>query len=307
MATHGRKIPVRRKAYELKKMQNLAMWKGSVVDKFMEKTIIPCIRDKKDLDFSLFATQAVELAKSQFLFSQAKAYGDTGLKKGEADNEFCILDIHEAGKVYSETEISEAYQTIQLAIENIPNIKMPDGTLLISYLKNCNQLLPNVTNWKVEIENARLTPQIDLIAYQNYNPVVIDWKLSDSDISDYSRQLIICGITVFLKRIEGGKTPYKYSDIQLYEVNLLNGNVKQHEFSEERINDITDYINQTGQDLALLSLSYEEADIEDYELTENESSCKMCGFRPLCAYLFLNENTYDEKSYAEFVQNRQFV
>ena len=81
MATHGRKIPERRKAYELKKMQNMAMWKGSVVDKFMEKTIIPAIRDKKELNFQLFADQAVELAKNQYRFSEAKAYTDAGLKK----------------------------------------------------------------------------------------------------------------------------------------------------------------------------------------------------------------------------------
>src|SRR5258708_3936615 len=88
MATHGRKVPQRRKAYELKKMQNLTMWKGSVVDKFMEKTVIPAIRDKKELDFTAFGVQAVQLAQSQFQFSQAKAYNDAGLKKSDADNEF---------------------------------------------------------------------------------------------------------------------------------------------------------------------------------------------------------------------------
>lgn len=307
MATHGHKTAVRRKAYELKKMQNLTMWKGSVVDKFMEKTIIPSIRDKKELDFMRFANEAVELAKSQFRFSQTKAYNDAGLKKGEADNEFCILDIHELGKPYNETELAEAYYTIKQAIENIPTIQMPDGTLLITYLKDCNQLVPNVTNWKVEIENARLSPQIDLIAYHDYKPVIIDWKLSDSYIADYSRQLIICGVTVYLKRLEGAKTPYNYSDIKLYEVNLLNGTVKQHEFLEERINEIIDYINQTGKDLGLLSVGYEEADIDEYNLTENEASCKLCPFRTLCVYLLLTKNHYDEISYIEFVQNSQLV
>lgn len=307
MATHGRKNQERRKAYELKKMQNITMWKGSVVDKFMEKTVIPSIRDKKELDFDAFANQAVELAKSQFRFSQAKAYNDAGLKKGEADNEFCILDIHELTKPYTEAELAEAYETIRYAIKNIPSIQMPDGSLLITYLKDCSQLIPNVTNWKVEIENARLSPQIDLIAYHNYKPVVIDWKLSDSYVADYSRQLIICGVTVYLKRLESDKPPYNYSDIQLYEVNLLNGSVKKHEFSEDRINEIIDYINQTGKDLGLLSVVYDEADIEEYSLTENEASCKLCAFRTLCVYLLLNQNHYNEESYIEFVQNSQLA
>lgn len=305
MATHGRKVPERRKAYELKKMQNLLMWQGSVVDKFMEKTIIPAIRDKKELDFSAFATAAVTMAKNQFLFSRAKAYTDAGLKKSEADNEFCILDLHELGKTYSETELAEAYGTIYQAVENIPLIKMPDGSLLLTFLKECSQLVPNVTNWKVEIEKAMVSPQIDLIAYHNFKPVVIDWKLSESYVSDYSKQLVICGITVYLKRIEMGKVPYQYSDISLYEVNLLKGTVKQHEFSNEIVNAMTDEIAGTAKDLSLLQVSYEDADPDDYWITDNDATCKLCSFRPLCIYLLTNENEYDEKSYFEFIQRYQ--
>src|SRR5690606_8008765 len=83
LATHGRKNPMRRKAYELKKMQTLTMWKGSLVDKFMEKTIIPAIKAKQSLDFELLAQEAVELAQRQFLFSKAKGYSDAFLKKSD--------------------------------------------------------------------------------------------------------------------------------------------------------------------------------------------------------------------------------
>lgn len=305
LATHGRKVPARRKAYELKRMQNVLMWQGSVVDKFMEKTIIPSIRDKKELDFTAFAAAAVVMAKSQFLFSQAKAYTDAGLKKSEADNEFCILDVHETGTPFTEAELAEAYATIYQAVENIPLIRMPDGRLLLTFLKGCNQLVPNVNNWKVEIENAMVGPQIDLIAYDNFKPVVIDWKLSDSYVSDYSRQLVICGITVYLKRIEVGKAPYQYNDISLYEVNLLNGTVKQHEFSNETVNAMTDEIAGTARDLSLQRVAFKDADPDDYWITDNDATCKLCTFRPLCIYLLTNENEYDEKSYLEFIQHYQ--
>jgi hypothetical protein len=306
LATHGRKNPVRRKAYELKKMQNLTMWKGSVVDKFMEKTIIPLIEDKQPMDFTQLAKQCVALAQSQFLFSEFEMYRDPGIKKGEADEDFCILDIHELGILYTDAELAEAYTTIRQTIENIPLIEMPDGKLLLTYLQECQKLVPNINTWPVTVGKARVTPQIDLVAYHDYKPVVIDWKLSESFVSDYSGQLVICGLTVYLKRLESrDREPYEYEDITLYEVNLLKGIVKQHDFSEERVNETIDRISLTADDLMLLYKKYDDADPEDFELTENEASCKFCNFQTLCTHLLLNNNHYDEKAYNEFVRANQ--
>lgn len=308
LATHGRKSALRRKAYELKSMQNLTMWKGSVIDKFMETSIIPMIRDKKTLDFEVLATQAVDLAKRQFEYSKQEVYSDAFISKSEAGADFCILDIHATGKEYSENEVAEAYSLIHETILNIPYIKMPDGQLLIDFLKQANALTPNVNNWIVYVEDAMVKPQIDLIAYHNWKPVIIDWKVSDSYTSDYSNQLIVCGITVYLKRLEKTDKPkYEYSDIKLFEVNLLKGIVNEHEFSEEKINRVIDDINLTSKDILLLTnkKEFEEIDIEDFELTDDEGSCLFCNYRKLCSYILLNNNTYDEKSYIEFVQSNQ--
>ena len=103
------------------------------------------------------------------------------------------------------------------------------------------------------------------------------------------------------------KPKYEYSDIKLFEVNLLKGLVQEHDFTEERINRIIDEINLSSQDILLLTNKNGEIDIEDFEWTDNEGLCKFCNYRPLCSYLLLNNNNYDEKSYIEFVQNNQLV
>lgn len=308
LATHGRKNPLRRKAYELKSMQNLTMWKGSVVDKFMETVVIPMINEKRNLDFVLLAQQAVALAKRQFEYSRLEIYTDPTTSKGEVGADFCILDIHAIGKEFKEEEIAEVYSAIREAVLRLPCILMPDGKPLIEFLKQCNALTPNVNNWIVNVENAIVKPQIDLIAFKNWKPVIMDWKFSESYTSDYSRQLIICGITVYLKRLEKvDKAKYEYFDIKLFEVNLLKGIVKEHEFSGERINQIIDDINLTSKDITLLTNKDKGINIEDFELTDNEGSCKFCNYRPLCSYLLLNKNNYDEKSYTEFVQSNQLI
>ncbi len=308
LATHGRKDPLRRKAYELKTMQNLTMWKGSVVDKFMETIIIPMIRDKQSLDFDLLAQEAVELARRQFEYSKQKIYDESYITKSEVGSDFCILDIHAIDKEHTEEEIADAYSVIHETVLKIPEIKMPSGQLMIDFLKESNSLLPNVNNWLVYVEDAMVKPQIDLITYHNWKPVVMDWKLSNSYVSDYSNQLIICGITFYLKRLEKiDKPKYEYADIKLLEVNLLKGFVKEHGFTEDRINRIIDDINLTSRDILLLTEKDEEIDIEDFELTDNEGSCKFCNHRSLCSYLLLNNNNYNEKSYAEFVQSAQLA
>lgn len=308
LATHSRKVPVRRKAYELKSMQNLTMWRGSVVDKFMETVVIPLINEKENLDFDALADQAVALAKRQFQYSLLEIYTDPTISKGEVGADFCILDIHAQGVEYKEEDITETYNAIHEAIVGLQYISMPDGQLLINYLKQCNALTPNVNNWAVYIESAMVKPQIDLIALKNWKPVIMDWKLSASNTSDYANQLIICGITVYLKRLEKTDKPkYEYADIKLFEVNLLSGIVKEHEFAEDKINRIIDDINLTSQDISLLTGKVEEIDIEDFELTDDEVSCKFCNYRSLCSYLLLNNNNYDEKSYTEFVQSNQLA
>ena len=306
LATHGRKDPLRRKAYELKRMQNLKMWAGSVVDKFMETVIIPAIQAKQDLYFDKLADEAIRMAESQFRFSKLSAYKDPSLKKGDVETSFCILDIHEVKVPYDEEELAGCYATIRDAILNLPNIRMPDGKLLINYLKEANSLKPNVNDWLVYIERARLKPQMDLLALYNWKPVVMDWKLSASHTSDYSRQLIICGITVYLKRLETDKKPYRHEDIKLYEVNLLKGEVREHLFTEEVANELINYINLTSSDMYQLIQKYNGVEeLDDFDLTDDEGLCRLCNFQPLCSYLLTHNNRYDEKSYTESLQDKQ--
>jgi hypothetical protein len=306
LASHGRKEPIRRKTYELKSMQNLQMWRGSVIDKFMELVLIPAIKEKRALDFEILAEQAVEMARQQFRYSKNQVYTDPQQKKGEF---FCILNIHEINYPFQELDLIESYEIIRRTVVNIPTIQMPSGALLIDYLKECNALTPNVNNYIVEIEKTRLKPQIDLLAMHDWKPVIIDWKLSASFTSDYSKQLVICGLTIYLKRKEKQeKAPYEYKDIKLYEVNLLKGIVKEHEFSEARCHDIYDRISFTSRDIRLLTEKEgKETDIEDFEATDDEGLCSTCNFQTLCSYLYINNHKYDEKSYLEFVQNTEFV
>lgn len=314
LSHHGHNNNLKRKAYELKKMQNFFTWPGNVVDKIMETVVIPKIQNKEPIDFLDVAEEAVALAERQFKFSEAFSYKNPDLTKEKAGNNWCILDIHEIGRSYNDIDLSKVYKKIKTSILNIESIKLPNtNKFLIDYLKESFPLIPNVINWSFEIERSRVTPQIDLILYNDFKPVVIDWKVSDSFASDYSRQLIVCGLTVYFTRLKKaqaeGKRPYSYPDIKLFEINLYRGEIKQHLFTQERANGLIDYINLTGSDIFLIheQLKGNDSDILEFELTEKESTCKFCNFQTLCENLLLNNNHYNENTYSEFIQSQQFI
>lgn len=307
LANYSRKDKLKRKAFELKQMQDIRMWQGSVVDKIMETKIIPAIANKQTLDFELFAEQAIDLAKRRFRFSKEKWYLDDNITKTDAGEDFCILDIHESGTTHTEEEIQIAYDNIRNSILNIPNIIMPNNkTFLLNYLKNAGLLIPNITTWQVAIEDALVKPQIDLVLYSNNaKPTIIDWKVSDSWVSDYAQQLEIIGLLVYLKRLENpDKEPFGYEDIKLFEVNLFKGAVKEHAFTDSIAADTIDYINLTSSDIKLIKkeIKDDSLTIKDFDTTDNQSTCEMCNFKPLCSFLIKNKFQYDENTYFQSLQ-----
>lgn len=307
--------PLRRKAFELAQSKNLKMWQGSLIDDFFSKTIINIYQQKQVPDFKLLAEQLVEKAKRQFDFSSKHLYHDKSITKKSAGDAFQILDVHECGVPYTEEDLTNVYTIIKDIILDIPNYKSPlDKLSLHDYLLQSSFLLPNVQGWSFMFDNVKLNPQIDLVRYSGNNKIhVIDWKVSDSDVSDYSKQLYLAGIVAFhnikKKAIEKGKPPPNMDDVLLFEINLMNGNVKQHPFTRETTAAALDYVFMHSAEQEQLSgdKKWNELNIADYETTDKKETCFFCKYKPLCIHLIKNNYQYDEGEYYKLVQDRQLA
>lgn len=306
--------PFRRKAYELKKSKNLLMWRGSVVDKIIELEIIPRIRDKQHIDYDNIANKAVALAKRQFDFSEKRLYRIKENSESKVGSDYCILDIHEANVSFTLDELDNTYSSIQEIISNIPSIEMPEKEMyLIDYLSKASFIVPNLRGWKFEFEQIKVSPQIDLFMFIDNQAIVLDWKVSESNVSDYSRQLVISGITVIdtyrRKAKENKGKKLSLSDIRLLEANLFSKIVKDHPFTKLVVDECIDYIYLNSDDALMLTdgKSFDQIKIEDFPITDKEGTCFFCRFRPLCKSLILNNNHYDEKTYFNSLPNRQSV
>ena len=302
--SHHFTYPFRRKAHELKKSKNLLMWRGSIVDKIMEIEIMPKIKNKQIIDYNVVADTAIKMAKRQFNFSKQKLYRIKDNSESKVGTDYCILDIHEANVFYTEEELASVYSSIKDIITGIPRIEMPDRKVMLTeYLSKATFIVPNLRRWSFEFDNVKISPQLHLFMFVENKAVVLDWKVSESDVSDYSRQLVIGGITVFdtyrKKAAQGTGKKLSFSDIRLLEVNLFKQSAKDHSFTKQVVDECIDYIYLNSDDVEMLTegKSFNQLNIEDFPITDKETTCFFCKFRPLCSYLIINNNQYDEKAY----------
>lgn len=312
--SHHFKNPFRRKAHELKKSKNLLMWRGSVIDKVMETEIMPRIIKRQTIDYNVIAEAAVQLAVFQFKFSEEQLYKIKGNAEYKVGDDYCILDVHDANVSYTEADLARVYSSIKEIILGIPKIIMPDGkTKLTNYLGKASFAVPNLRKWSFEFENVKIKPQLDLFMIVDNKAVVLDWKVSESEVSDYSRQLVIGGITVFdtYRKKEERKEAKKFSfsDIKLLEVNLFKQEVKEHAFNKKVVDECIDYIYLNSEDVIMLTEGkpFEQLDIEDFPITDKDETCLFCKFRPLCSNLITNNNQYDETTYNNSLPAQQFA
>lgn len=295
------KDTLRRRAYFVKNSMNFDMWAGHIVDKFISKILIPAINDGLEINFDEYAALAVEIGKKQFDFSANKLYESSN--KTEGDIEYCVLDIHELNKPYDESEIGKVYEKVRLAILNFPKIMMFNTNVSL-YQHLCNNkdwLMPDITNTGFAIDSINVFPQIDL---RVSGATFIDWKVSQSQISDYSRQLSIIGLVVYenrKKRNQTGENPRKldYDHISLFEVNLIKGTIKQHTFNENIANNVYDHIFLNSRDISLIRQKDDKPSyvtMIKYEQTEGHG-CSLCKFYDLCTHLTNSKHNYDEAAY----------
>jgi len=312
-ALHTFSDPFRRKAYELSKMKTLKMWQGSVIDWMITNEILSAYVDHQIPDYQAIAHRGVALAKRQFEFSKNRFYHDNDISRSEAGPDWAILDIHESLAPVRDEELTRVYESIGQVLVDFPTYASPVyGKNMEQYLLSARFLRPDAKQLKYEYDGVKVQPQIDLISYMGKSMHVIDWKVTEKDDADYSRQLLLGGIVALrFSREKYRKEKWRplptLADVKLIEFNLLSGNHKEHVFNKDAVANALDsvYLLSEDQDELSESRPWEQLDIEDYERTSKASTCAVCNFKNLCRHIILNGLNYDEAEYIKLVQNQE--
>ena len=309
--------PIKRKAFELKNMVNFDMWQGKIVDRMIEKYVIPNLQKGYYVDYEMVGDKAIRLAKEQYRFSKEYRYRE--LSKSKAKDSYCVLEVHELFLSYDETDLQKVYDTIRKCIMNIPEIIMPDGEKLVDVLsKKPSTLEANVNGdnsesklkLRFEFDNGFTFPQIDLIQFFTDSVTIYDWKVSNSYLLDASQQLATYGIVLqdFLNKRNGYKACRKsidFENIRLIEVNFLRKETKEREFNTNIANQMLDYMYLSNQDITLTikHKDWTKIDLSQIPTTENSNTCEMCKFQTLCSFLITNNYDYEQTKYVEFLRD----
>jgi len=307
--------PVRRKAFELSKMKTLKMWQGDLIDQAITKKVIPVYKRKQTPDYKQIADELVALAKRQFLFSKNGYYKDPQIDVSEAGMDRLTLDIHEANVPFEQADVEAVYSNIHQIILAFPNYGSPEkGKTMNEYLSAATHLRADVRYFKYLYNDIQIKPQVDLVRHAGRFTDVIDWKVSESDTADYEKQLTLEGIAVFhgIKNwfIQRKWVPLPtLQNYQLFEINLMNGAIKQHPFTKKSTAIALDYVATLSDEQEQLSQNkpWNELDAEAYETTDKVETCMTCKFRTLCRHLIFTNFNYDEDEYYKLVQVKELA
>ena len=279
MASHAARDPQRREAYLLKQLQHVSAWQGSLVHqvlatRFLEENI----RARLPVDPAALAQSAQDLARRQFAFSAAGRYREAGQTKGQAGDEYCALFEHEYGWPIPADALPEIYTNLARCFDNLASQHellslIRSGHDHRSELRLSIRLTEHLPTVTATLDLAFMAP--------DGQPVVVDWKVADSETSDYSRQLLVYALAV----VRGGPWRNVTPDgIRLYEVNLLRNYVRQHAVTADRLDDTEDFVYRSlvEQQSLVGDHKYGDLDLSEFEVAERPATCTHCNFRKLC-------------------------
>jgi len=270
------KDPERREAHILKQLKQLSTWQGSLVHEILSTVYLEDITAQRPIDPAKLAVAAQHLAQRQYAFSAARRYREPGLSKKAAGDDYCALYAHEYDQSIAPEAVAEVHQNLALCFEHLASQKEFLATLAAGHGHRAERTL------SFRLAGAMITAKPDLLFFAaDQQPIVVDWKVGESETSDYSRQLLVYALAI--ERC-GYWPAVRAETTRLYEVNLLKNQIYQHTLTANRLDEAEDFIYRSVVELeALVGAGTSQGfDLDELEVAEHPTTCSYCTFMPLC-------------------------
>ena len=173
VAYHKTKDEDRRKAFLLKQLQSIYAWRGSLVDKIIEKEIIPRIIRRQPINEGEIFNLAENLIEKQIEFGLNERYKEFGMTKTAAGDAYCAFYDIEYGKGLERESFKGVEKDIMKSLKNLIESK------LLSQLIDERPYMITQRNLHYNLLDSSVTAMPDLIIFHNrQSPTIIDWKVS---------------------------------------------------------------------------------------------------------------------------------
>jgi len=264
----------------LKQLQHLSAWQGSLVHRAIDQLLIPAWRNGSPVDVGKMVEYTLTTARRQFTFSKNCNYRLLMQQsKTSLGSDFLALFEHEYGIEVLPNHIETVHERASQCFQNLLSER--------GFVKS----LCDPFGYKSElplyfkIDAFTVAVKLDLLYLrQDRKATIVDWKVSQSDMSDYTRQALTYALAVLRSPKWSNLQP---EDIQVYEVNLLTDSVTQHTVTQHKLDQIEDFIFKSGTEIQATvgDHGYSLDQFEDYDSANSPLTCQHCNFRKLCLEL----------------------
>lgn len=193
LAHHSIKNPLRREAFLLKQLQSISAWRGNIVDKVIEKKIVPQIlygypiREKEVIDYSM------QLMEKQLAFGIQRKHLQPGITKSSAGDEYCAFYDLEYNNGLDKNQIDTAKEEIKIALTNLIKSKLINDLLAEKpYL-----IAQRTLTYELAETSISSTPDL-IVFHKDKAPTIIDWKVHAFGNAEYWLQLGVYGLALSL-------------------------------------------------------------------------------------------------------------
>lgn len=285
MASPRSKDPLRREAYLLKQLKSLHAWRGGIVDKVIERFIIPSIKTKHLPSEDQVNNYCTKLMENQIAFGKARMHQRPSITKSDGGDTYCAFFDLEYNGGLDEEKLNAAKEEARTALHNL---MQTDFLKTIMEESSCIIAQRQIT-FKMDKFTVACTPDL-IVFYYDAPPLIVDWKVHSLANADSWLQLGVYAVA--LSNVKPHKDfPDKAhcmledaTRIRMLEYQLLKNEQREYSISSEDQADIYDYIFKSCIDIDGIvgGKKYDALEVSQFQTARSPRLCERCQFRKIC-------------------------
>jgi hypothetical protein len=285
MASPTSKDPLRREAYMLKQLQSLHAWRGSIVDKVIERFIIPNVKAKHLPSEDEVNDYCNKLMENQIAFGKARMHLRPNVTKSVGGDTYCAFFDLEYNGGLDEAKLDVAKEEARTALRNLIQ-----GDFLRKIMEKSTRIIAQrQITFKMDKFTVSCTPDL-IVFYYDAPPLIVDWKVHYYANADSWLQLAVYAVA--LSKVK----PHKdFPDrahciiedagrIRMLEYQLFKNEQREYSISSEDQADIYDYIFKSCIDIDGIvgEKKYDAIDVSQFQTARSPQLCDRCQFKRIC-------------------------
>lgn len=282
VASAKSKDPLRKEAYLLKQLQSVHAWRGGIVDKVIEKFIVPGIRIKNLPTEHQIDDYCIKLMENQVSFAISKMHLRSNMTKSNGGDNYCaFFDLEYNGGIVEE-KLNVAREEARLALRNLSQ-----SGFLKNIMENRSYVIAQrQITFKMHKFTISCTP--DLIVFNDaHPPLIVDWKVHSYANADAWLQLGVYAVALAEAK------PHKdfpcralksVDQTHMVEYQLLKNQQREYSLSSEDKADVYDYIFKSCIDIegVVGGKKYDGLDVNQFQTANSPQQCQRCAFKRIC-------------------------